>query len=399
MRDKSSSFVQMKPIKCAAWFILVAVISLPICYAESACEQADVCVLEQIPYIGDRSIMNLSREQALAYAEAIRGSETGYCLLFPLLLDVSGDGIPLLMLFTGERELGEGEDWYQGYILLGFNDGKARTVFRHYWTNFWNYDLFISTMNGNSILVHLYPGSVFMSSFLVHYMSVKVNNGATELVRDVSLIDRCYKVCVCDENGRVVCSQRYFLSERLMTAEERQQPYEHWQTEILQLRSFIEGYAYAEISKAEFEREMQLIPTASENILTIASRRESHHYGGFYVDESISSLLTTVFTRQHAAQIFQAFADPDFVITLSNEAESGEPEEADTERSETTRPANVPELLTEEAKQPVPEIEAPVEVEGIADEAKPSLLLPIILGSVAGVIILGGGSLYLMRRK
>ena len=83
-------------------------------------------ILVQIPYYGDRKNCRMTSVQALAYAEAIRTMESWSSLaepewFYPALMDVVGDGVPLLFLFW-RSELG------LGYSLYGYENGVSRRI-------------------------------------------------------------------------------------------------------------------------------------------------------------------------------------------------------------------------------------------------------------------------------
>ncbi|MCL2109915.1 MAG: hypothetical protein FWH20_11300, partial [Oscillospiraceae bacterium] len=95
--------------------------------------------LSEIPYYGERGNLRLSSEQALAYARAITDAELLYANFgdngtfdefYPVLIDVAGDGVPLLMLV--EKYNIEMTDWEPDInILFGYEDGEYKKIAQH----------------------------------------------------------------------------------------------------------------------------------------------------------------------------------------------------------------------------------------------------------------------------
>lgn len=91
-----------------------------------------------IPFYGNRSNFNLSTERALAFAQIITNIENrdtgwGYVsfdVLYPVMIDISGDGVPLLMVVG--TLLSEHDDWWSDslrvFYLYGFANGEIQQI-------------------------------------------------------------------------------------------------------------------------------------------------------------------------------------------------------------------------------------------------------------------------------
>ena len=89
--------------------------------------------ISHIPYFGNREVFRLSGEHALAYAEAIRSAELdigwghfSFDTLSLVLIDVFGDGIPLLLLAERDATISWGNAYWN--ILFGFADGSLQQI-------------------------------------------------------------------------------------------------------------------------------------------------------------------------------------------------------------------------------------------------------------------------------
>ena len=94
--------------------------------------------ISQIPYIGNRDLFHLPAEHALAFAEAIRSAEvelecwtSDVCVcnfetLYPVLIDIYGDGVPLLLIAQRACRYLSPDRWFGFqviYNLFAFQDG------------------------------------------------------------------------------------------------------------------------------------------------------------------------------------------------------------------------------------------------------------------------------------
>jgi len=86
-----------------------------------------------IPYFGNREVFRLSAEHALAYAEAIRSARLdiswghfSFDTLSVVLIDVFGDGVPLLLLAERDFTISWGSAYWN--ILFGFADGALQKI-------------------------------------------------------------------------------------------------------------------------------------------------------------------------------------------------------------------------------------------------------------------------------
>ena len=89
--------------------------------------------ISHIPYFGDFAQFRLPAEHALAYAEAIKTAyldigwgHFSFDILYPVLIDVSGDGVPLLLLAERDDTISWGDAHWN--MLFGFADGKLQRI-------------------------------------------------------------------------------------------------------------------------------------------------------------------------------------------------------------------------------------------------------------------------------
>jgi len=135
--------------------------------------------ITNIPYYGNRSNFRLSAEHALAYAEAIRNAKINrdgwgpynFDSLYPVLIDVSGDGVPLLLLLANV-----GDDEARSFggpplhppLLYGFENGEIQKIVEY-----------------AAIGIMVVDNNRFLSTGWVHdfgggYDLYRINNGAAE---------------------------------------------------------------------------------------------------------------------------------------------------------------------------------------------------------------------------
>jgi len=148
-------------------------------------------ILSRIPYYGDIGKCRLSAEQALTYADFIQTVDikNQYCSsideytsdgFYPVLLDVSDNGIPLLLIVVGNppNEYGMfGFDSCSHYLLYGYKNGKIQEIKAQG-------NLGLLPINGERLLVFENKDWVEGASYGSKYYRIK--NGTPELVLQAS---------------------------------------------------------------------------------------------------------------------------------------------------------------------------------------------------------------------
>jgi internalin A len=102
--------------------------------------------ISHIPYIGNRDLFHLPAEHARAYAEAIRSAEAepdcwtndvcvcNFETLYPVLIDIYGDGVPLLLIAQRACRFLSPNRWFGFeviYNLFAFQDGTFIRIDRN----------------------------------------------------------------------------------------------------------------------------------------------------------------------------------------------------------------------------------------------------------------------------
>jgi len=195
--------------------------------------QSTATDISHIPYFGDRDKFQLSPEAALAYAEAVRTAELDYGqwgyhsfeILYPVLIDVSGDGFPLLLLIEkGEKQSYSIGDYYSlgvdysqwnmylqvQNILFGYLDGEVHMIAQ-------SSGIGIAPLHDSALLC-LMRESDYGGMYYFH----KINYGAAELISSKSFSshtgeERYYvdEVEVSEEEYRAIrstISMEYFMT-------------------------------------------------------------------------------------------------------------------------------------------------------------------------------------------
>ena len=211
-------------------------------------------ILAQLPYYGNRNDCRMTAMQALAYAEAIRTADpwTDAEWFYPALMDVAGDGVPLLfLLWQGEYNL--------GYFLYGYENGSSHRIDC--------YDtLTVVLMDGEILLRDFMDESTYEDCDLIGFF--RVSNGTAELVSDT-----------------------LFRSQIV--------DYDADKSEYLY---YING---DEVSRADYDRRYhELMPPESEIETLIGVRHTAYYPCG-----SFSELLSIEYSRDQAVQIFINYAD------------------------------------------------------------------------------------------
>ena len=221
--------------------------------------------ISHIPYFGDREKFNLSVEHVLAYAEAIRNAELdlGYWghftfdTLYPVLIDVAGDGVPLLLLVEKDDKYGWDIHWN---MLFGFADGQLQRI------TDWPTGVGIATTENENLLVlmreHDFGGRLWF---------YRVQNGAAEFVSDMRFASDWHQGIF--YVGDIELSEDEFFDMMEMIIEEA--GYEAWNDWWMTMLDF------------PIERLMQ-----------------TGHPGEVYSMPAFEEYLLQSFTRDEAVQIF-----------------------------------------------------------------------------------------------
>jgi len=113
---------------------------LPEPYQEEPQAHQEIIDISQIPYFGNRDNFNLSASHALAFADATRSAATdiddgvNFCfdVIYPVFIDVSGDGAPLLLLVG---RMTETDTWgslpMHPYFLYSYANGEFQVAAPH----------------------------------------------------------------------------------------------------------------------------------------------------------------------------------------------------------------------------------------------------------------------------
>ena len=211
-------------------------------------------ILVQIPYYGDRKNCRMTSAQASAYAEAIRTMESWadpewFC---PALMDVAGDGVPLLFLLWGS-EMG------LGYYLYGYENGVSRRIDCYY-------SLTVVSMNGEILLREIADESSYEVCVFIFFY--RISNGAAALVSET--LFRTYVVDYDAEDHEY----RYYVDDD-------------------------------EVSPEEFNRIYFDLTKPESEIETLVRARHTTTEP----DGSFSALMSREYSRDEAVQLFVDYAD------------------------------------------------------------------------------------------
>jgi hypothetical protein len=174
--------------------------------------------ISQIPNFGNRENFRLPAEHALAYVKAIRDAVlfVGDCwnfsfdTFYPVFLDISGDGVPLLLL--AQEEIETGDHWgvpTYSTLLFGYADGELQIITEFMGIGIW------STENEN--LLSVFWETDFGSTFSLY----RVYNGSAELVSNENYTSDWHGGLI-SINGIAVSEEEFFAAyaeiplERLM---------------------------------------------------------------------------------------------------------------------------------------------------------------------------------------
>lgn len=209
----------------------------------------------RIPYYGNRENFNLPAEHALAYAEAINQlkpvsdgwSYFNFDRFYPVLIDISGDGVPLLLLVDKSDEY---YGWYIYWnILFGYADGALQRI-----TTYPTGIGIMKTENEN--LLSLFNFGDFGGSYAFY----RVRNGAVEFVSSIDFFTNFWH-----EEG-------------------------------------IYSIDNVEVSEDEYWTALSEIQNQMEHFM------ETDHPGNLYILPAFMEYLAQPFTREQAAQIFRDYA-------------------------------------------------------------------------------------------
>ena len=211
--------------------------------------------ISKIPYYGNSENIRLPKEHALAYAEAISDvkldfgeKQYSFDTFYPVLIDVSGDGIPLLLLAVEEHE--SFSDYFCVWnILFGYTDGALQRI-----TEF-PLGVGVSYAENETLLVLMWESDSWST-----YDWYRVNNGAAEFIFTDS--------------------------------------YEAWRNEGVYRINDVD------VSEEEFNRAMFIeAPNRFEHLLSRG------HTGYVFVDSAFTEYLQQLFTREQVEQIFRDYAE------------------------------------------------------------------------------------------
>jgi hypothetical protein len=164
--------------------------------------------ISQIPYYGKSENFRLSAELALAYTEAVRGAKFSvgddwhfdFNTFYPVFIDVSGDGIPLLLLAQEETETGDhwGVPTYST-LLFGYASGELQIITEFFGIGIWSAE--------DENLLSVSWETDFGSRFYLY----RVNNGGAKLVATENYISDWHGGLI-SINGAVVSEEEYFAA-------------------------------------------------------------------------------------------------------------------------------------------------------------------------------------------
>ena len=147
------------------------------------CKVADDIL--SIPYFGNNEYFRLPMEHTLAYVEAIRNAELDlgdwghfyFDVFYPVFIDISGDGIPLLLLID---KADEADTWsnlpLHVPLLFGFADGELQKI------AYFSAIGIVSDENEELLSVG------WVTDFGGSYDLYRVNNGAAEFVSTLTFV-------------------------------------------------------------------------------------------------------------------------------------------------------------------------------------------------------------------
>jgi len=164
--------------------------------------------LAEIPYFGDRNILNMTPEQAIEYAKAIEKAECtrgfeNYDTIIPVLIDVSNDGVPLLLIIPYGEELQNA--WPVGsFYLLGFNNGSVYEICR--WRNF----AIVTVDNENLLCAYIDSWDAYHD--FGQFSLYRINNGAAELISEMKF-DKYYPFIDEDTDEADVEPISYYIND------------------------------------------------------------------------------------------------------------------------------------------------------------------------------------------
>jgi len=162
--------------------------------------------LSEIPYFGDRSILNLTSEQAIEYAKAVEIAECtrdleNYDTIIPVLIDVSNDGIPLLLIVPIREEC-EKTSPVGSFYLLGFNAGNIQEIYRER-------NIAVVTIDNENLLCAYYDSWDAYHDF-GQFSLYRISNGTSEFISEVKF-DKYYPFIEEDDDDTDEKTNRYLI--------------------------------------------------------------------------------------------------------------------------------------------------------------------------------------------
>ena len=247
---------------------------------DSSIENTDIKdILSQIPYYGDINKCRMSAKQALTYADLIQTADLKSVYgcgavdeykgdgFYPVLLDVSNDGIPLLLLVVGNPP---NESGILGscsrYFLYGYKNGTIQEIKIRG-------NLGLSSINEERLLVFEYEDTVEWASYGIEYH--RIQNGTPELILEANAYYwiQSWGQYNIERNGKEYVMNRdyYFINNE-------------------------------EVGEEEFEMKISNNKEKIERLLWEDGADLS-------VTEPFRKYLPKTNTRTQAAQVFQAYAN------------------------------------------------------------------------------------------
>ncbi|MEA4895758.1 MAG: sigma-70 family RNA polymerase sigma factor [Oscillospiraceae bacterium] len=187
-------------LMCGGHYIMLGWVSNDVNSLMSALMSAGgpAMALQSIPYIGDVSKCKMSAEQAKAYIEVLQNAEVElgnkYEKNYAVLIDASGDGVPLLLIWAGSADY----EWNPiEYQYWGFQNGAAMQIYIS------NYDTSLATWNGTTYFCE--SNSAMALGQDQSYVLYQVKNGAVTPAHTIKLANGQYTF-----DGESISEEQFF---------------------------------------------------------------------------------------------------------------------------------------------------------------------------------------------